>query len=393
MRRRTFLRTLPLVAGSIPACLWGNDDGLLPVVGRIHTLLLPDQTRLVLELDGECPISLLQGNPASVTLQGALYLPMEDSKRFSSGPLKAMRIFTPSDEMFKTVLELDTSMGATVHVKKVGTPPRILIDVFGASISPTTAPLSPEMAHLQEKARRESAELRDLSSTGELDLRIRNIVIDPGHGGHDPGAVGKAGAKEKDITLLLGLKLAKAIEKQSSAKTYLTRTEDYYLNLSDRTTTANQYRADLFLSLHCNAAENRKARGSETFFCSDRASDKEAARVAAYENSFAEPEETQREESPVNIEWVLFKLQRKLLWEDSSHLARQIQADLGRQLPVKDRGTKSAGFFVLRKAKMPSILVEAAFISNPQEEQLLSSQTFQETFVGSLLSQLKPYLA
>jgi N-acetylmuramoyl-L-alanine amidase len=393
MHRRSFLRALPATTLLFSRASRAIEDGLLPVLGDIYTFLLPDQTRIVVELDSDCPVEVQQGPPAAVILQGALYLPVDDTKRFSSGPIRSVRIHTPSYELFKTRIDLETAEGARVNAHLSGEPPRLIIDVFGRGLASGPGARNPELELLEREAEQETEQLQNVGTNESLRLRFSSVVIDPGHGGHDPGAVGIGKTKEKDITLAVGLKLATALRRYGLSRVYLTRTDDYYLNLSDRTATANQYRADLFISLHCNANDNRSAKGCETFFCSERASDAEAERVARFENGFAEPEELEVEESLLDIEWVLFRLQRRLIWRNSGDVANEVQAGLKRSLSVRDRGVKSAGFFVLKKAKMPSILVESAFISNPDEEKLLASDDFQDRLVGAITTQLAPFLS
>lgn len=393
MRRRSFFKALPATALLLSRASRAQDNGLLPVLGDIHTFLLPDQTRIVVELDGTCPLEVQQGPPAAVILEGALYLPVDDTKRFSSGPIRSVRIHTPSYEVFKTRIDLETAKGARVTAHLSGEPPRLIIDVLGQSLAPGSCVRNPEFERLEKEAEQETEQLRNVGTDESLRLRFSSVVIDPGHGGHDPGAVGLGKTKEKDITLAIGLKLATALRRRGLSRVYLTRTDDYYLNLSDRTATANQYRADLFISLHCNANENRSAKGCETFFCSERASDAEAERVARFENGFAEPEELEVKENLLDIEWILFRLQRKLIWKNSGDVANEVQVGLRNNLRVRDRGVKSAGFFVLKRAKMPSILVESAFISNPEEERLLVGGDFQDRLVGAITSQLSPFLS
>jgi N-acetylmuramoyl-L-alanine amidase len=393
MRRRSFFKALPATALFFSRVSRAQDDGLLPLLGDIHTFLLPDQTRIVVELDATCPVEVIEGPPAAVILQGALYLPVDDTKRFSSGPIRSVRIHTPSYEMFKTRIDLETAAGARVTAHLSGDPPRLIIDVLGQSLAPGTAVRNPELEPLEKEAEQETKQIRATENNESLRLRFSSVVIDPGHGGYDPGAVGLGNTQEKNITLAVALKLATALQRRGLSRVYLTRTDDYYLNLSDRTATANQYRADLFISLHCNANDYRSARGCETFFCSETASDSEAERVARFENGFAETEELQIKENLLDIEWILFRLQRKLIWKNAGVVANEVQSGLKANLSVRNRGVKSAGFFVLKKAKMPSILVESAFISNPDEEKLLASGDFQDRLVGAVTEQLAPFLS
>jgi len=232
------------------------------------------------------------------------------------------------------------------------------------------------------KARRERE--RVLSSKG-ISRRIRRIVIDPGHGGFDPGAVNKRlGLREKEITLQVALKLKRFIEENSDIKVFLTRTGDYYVTLSDRTITANQYHADLFISIHCNSHERSSPNGFEIFYCSKEPSDREAARVAALENAPGLDDPFFKEDNSIDIESILRNLQRHMFLKESRRIAESIEERIGRNVRIRRRGVKSADFFVLRHARMPAVLVELAFLSNPKEARLLTDDRFQYAVVKAI---------
>ena len=218
-------------------------------------------------------------------------------------------------------------------------------------------------------------------SPDENRYQISRLVIDAGHGGFDPGAVGSGGTKEKDVTLSLAQTLAVTLERQyPNLRVFLTRQGDYYVPLSERTIIANRHQADLFLSIHCNAHTRRQARGLETYFCSAQASGTEARRVAAMENAALEYDPPPVEPAAgLDIENILFQLQRDRYWQESSRIANQVQQSLARRMTIPDRGVHSADFFVLRKARMPSVLLEVAFISNREEERMLQSPALTRT--------------
>ncbi|MBI4776649.1 MAG: N-acetylmuramoyl-L-alanine amidase [Deltaproteobacteria bacterium] len=222
--------------------------------------------------------------------------------------------------------------------------------------------------------------LRD--RTDALSFQVERIVLDPGHGGFDSGAVGKNGLKEKDVTLALANGLFDKLKRKNQFQVFSTRDDDYYVPLGERTATANQRKADLFVSFHINAAENRKASGSETYYCSETASNEEAARLAAFENSVLRfDEEAAKKPGFLDIEGILFEFERKLYWGDSKQFAHKFQGRFGTQLELKDRGVQLANFYVLRQAKMPALLLETGFISNPDEEELLGQERFREKIV------------
>lgn len=224
-----------------------------------------------------------------------------------------------------------------------------------------------------------------LTSDAGLGYRVERVVIDAGHGGFDAGAVGKNGLQEKTVTLDLARRLHRLLVEAGQVRPFLTRTGDYYVPLSERTVIANQYRADLFISIHINANKNRQAHGSETYFCSEKASSTEAARVASLENAVLSHEEKkQRKRGYIDIEQMLAAFGQKINWQESGKFAVGFQNRFKSELPFKSRGIHSANFFVLRKAKMPAILLEAGFISNPGEEALLAQAGFRAKIANAI---------
>lgn len=213
---------------------------------------------------------------------------------------------------------------------------------------------------------------------------LKVIVLDPGHGGEDTGAKGPSGMQEKDITLSIATKLAALLQEKLGARVLLTRTTDVFVPLEERTAFANANRADVFISIHANAAESRGARGTETFFLSMDATDEDSRRLAAFENSadsFA----------PVSaglaatddLRDILLDLANTRSHHESSRLAEAVHMSMlgtGRE----GRGIKQAPFTVLVGATMPAILVEVGFISNPTEEKWLSSRKYQERAASAI---------
>ena len=267
-----------------------------------------------------------------------------------------------------------------VRINPADTYSRMMIEII--TQKPILRPKKPRrpLTPLEKKARaEEEAMLGQLSSEGGLTYQVKRVVIDAGHGGFDSGAVGPTGLKEKDVTLDLAQRLKRKISEKGGIKCFLTRTGDYYIPLSDRTVIANQFQADLFVSVHINANENRKAHGCETYYCSEKASSKEAARVAAFENAVLKYDERfKKRPGYINIEEILFNFERRLYWEESGKFAGAFQNRFEQALPFKSRGVHSANFFVLRRAKMPSILLETGFISNYDEEAKLKKGSVRE---------------
>ncbi|MFP4474137.1 MAG: N-acetylmuramoyl-L-alanine amidase [Desulfatibacillaceae bacterium] len=247
------------------------------------------------------------------------------------------------------------------------------------SRSPETVPDKPPTGLEREALEEEKQFLSGVDSRHGLEYQVRRVVVDAGHGGFDPGAVGRNGLQEKDVTLDIAKRLYEHLEQGGKIEPFLTRRGDYYVPLAERTTVANQYRADLFISVHINANENRSAHGTETFYCSENASSREAARVAEFENSVLKFDDgAGKRKGYVDIEDILFQFERRSYWTESGRFAEGFQDRMEKSLPLKSRGVHSANFHVLRTARMPSILLECGFISNPDEEARLSEAQFRD---------------
>ncbi len=220
------------------------------------------------------------------------------------------------------------------------------------------------------------------------------IVIDPGHGGRDPGAIGYSGTFEKDRALEIALLVRDILSiRRPDLEIIMTRSTDCYVSLGARTRLANSMKADLFISIHCNAAVNSSANGFETFFLS-RARTDDSRAVEMLENSVIEFDEGFDAGSHFfqdnALSFLLADIAQNIYLERSSSLAVEIQDSMAEQFAGSaSRGVKQAGFYVLRGALMPSVLVEIAFISNQEEEQMLQSLDFRlasaEAIVDAIL--------
>lgn len=225
----------------------------------------------------------------------------------------------------------------------------------------------------------------------------KRIVIDPGHGGHDPGAVGPNKLCEKDVVLDVALKLKKVLSQDPSLEVYLTRDRDIFLKLDERTAIANSKNADLFVSIHANASTRRTAKGIETYLL-NWTNDEEAMRVAARENqiSLRKMKKMQKEMDVLDI--IKSDLTRQYKRDESLQLANYIQRTMVSELnqgyeDIVDHGVKQALFYVLFGAQMPSVLVEVSFISNPEEERLLSTDDYRAGLAKSIAAGVQKYIS
>ena len=226
-------------------------------------------------------------------------------------------------------------------------------------------------------------------STNPVDLyqekkkwKFDTIIIDPGHGGKDPGAVGYRGTKEKDIVLDVSKRLARKIERNSKTKVILTREEDIFLRLQDRTKFANANEGDLFISIHTNAAEDRRASGFERFLIGPNKNEA-AVRVAARENAALELEGFSGKKL-TNEDLIKATIAQIAFAAKSEEFASLVQNEIKKRVQSKDRGVKQAGFYVLMGASMPNVLIELGFISNPNEEKKLNSSSYRDMLATSI---------
>ena len=213
------------------------------------------------------------------------------------------------------------------------------------------------------------------------------VMLDPGHGGDDGGAKGAKGTKEKAAALEIAKAVAAKLE-AAGFQAVMTRSDDTFIPLWDRAKAANSQGADLFVSLHLNAARARAARGSEVYFLSlGRGDDDE---VVATENAGAEAAPGSPDSVVASI---LDDLAQKAFLQDSERLAVAIQGQLNRLAGIKERGVKQAPFIVLRGAAMPAVLVEVAFISNPREEAKLKDSAFRGRVADAISQGVRRYVA
>jgi N-acetylmuramoyl-L-alanine amidase len=221
---------------------------------------------------------------------------------------------------------------------------------------------------------------------------VRTVVIDPGHGGLEVGAKGKFGTLEKDISLAISLKLKALIERNLVHHVELTRDKDMDVSLENRAAIANNHRAEVFISVHANSSFRRNANGSETFFLSLNATDEEARRLAYLENNATEFEKPLDEQNKDEIMMILWDMAQSAYLKQSQRLAEIIQDELNSLLGTANRGIKQAPFKVLTGVACPAVLVEVAFISNPDEEKKLVTDEFQQKIAAAIYSGLVRYL-
>jgi len=305
------------------------------------------------------------------------------------------------------LINLGTYAG-NYDIFELSSPYRFVIDIartgtigmefpgFSAGLAPSVSgfiesviPVSIPLPEIERRTGQEASEQTEYQPE-RSNHKIKKIVVDAGHGGEDAGAVGPKGTKEKNINLEVSERLAKIL-RSKGYEVFMSRTDDSFIPLADRTKFANRVMADLFVSIHCNASINTKAQGFEIYFLSENASDKAAAAVANMENSviaLEKPKANGKEE----IEYLLLTMAVCEFMNESSKLCGLICQDINSDMSyLLDRGVKQANFFVLRGATMPAVLVEMAYLSNFKEEKMLKTKKFQKRIAETILKGIQNY--
>ncbi len=293
---------------------------------------------------------------------------LKDPIIIHDGLLKQVRSAQFSSKTCRVVLE--TQSLDSYKVFSLTDPFRVVIDLLGVHQEPARLP----------------------SLAEQLGLEVRRVVIDPGHGGRDPGAIGFSGLREKDVVLKVAKKVAARLTARGGFEVIMTRDSDKFIPLEERTAIANSRRADLFVSIHANSAPNRQAHGVETYFLS-LASSKDEMRAAARENAASSRQLS-------DLQAILKDLMQNSKIEESARLASSVQEQLFaglRNYHVPNLGVKKAPFVVLIGARMPAILAEIGFISNAGEEKRLRSDSYlaviAEQIVSGIIRYSQPGLA
>ncbi|MDH4099839.1 MAG: N-acetylmuramoyl-L-alanine amidase [Nitrospirota bacterium] len=323
----------------------------------------------------------------------------KEPHQINDGILKSARVGQFTNDTVRLVLDLDTFQ--SYQIFPMENPSRLVIDVVakGGSMPMEEAPPPPSAN--TTKTKKPSWALRNWqkaptspsatpSLARQLGLGVHRIVIDAGHGGNDPGAVGPTGLREKDVVLDIAVRLAKLVKAEITDDVILTRKDDTFIPLEERTAIANKQKADLFISVHANASRNKRTKGIETYLLNLTA-DKDAIEVAARENQASM-------KSMSDLGGVLKEIMKTAKKDESLHLAHHVQKNLVEDLSAKqggiqNLGVKEAPFWVLIGAQMPSILTEVGFISNEDEEERLGNPEYRQEIAQAIFNGVKRYVS
>jgi len=358
-------------------------EGLSQIKGVRHWSN-PKYTRIVIDLDNKVTYKESQlRNPDRIYLDLLnTRLGPEAKKHFikiGDSLLKSIRLSHHTAEITRVVIDINNINRYKIFVLE--NPFRIVIDVKGDYVKDEV---------VTEKRKKEDALPRKKREELTVKHYIKTIVIDPGHGGKDPGAIGYNGLEEKTVVLDIAKRLKKIMREKTNYKVILTREKDVYLSLEERTAIANTLNADLFISLHANASRRRGAMGVETYFL-DYTFNEEVLEIASRENN-----------APFllkdDLQAILYDLKKTNYYNESILLANHVQESLILSLDSNyrkflNRGAKAAPFYVLFGAEMPSVLIETLFISNRKEEKMLRNERYKQRIAEAIFIGIQNYMS
>lgn len=358
---------------------------------RYRHELVPDPDRLVLDLEGVRLDSVLQSLSSRV-------LPSDPF-------IQGIRAAQNRPGVVRVVVDLKNRIEPQVFTLDpfAGYGHRLVVDLY------PTEPIDPLLALIRKSSPLEAA----AGDTGGTQLastnpsprprpqnhapgvnRLFTVVLDPGHGGEDPGAIGASGSYEKNVTLSIARRLKRQIDAQPNMRAVLTRDGDYFVPLHQRVARARRVRADLFVSIHADAFVRPEANGSSVYVLSERGASSSAARWLAQKENDADlvgGVNLSRQEG--HLARTLLDLSQTATINDSFKLGRAMLGELGTINRLHKPEVEQAGFAVLRAPDIPSVLVETAFISNPQEERRLNDEAYQEKMANALMRGIKRYFS
>ena len=379
-----------------------QDDPRVEIV-NLRRFTHTNFTRIVLDIG-----KLREYIPGELQAPGRIYVDVLQAKlnpilQGQSYPVEAeyisqVRISQKTSSTVRVVVDVEFPRILSYRVYHLFDPFRLVIDIYPretkAPPSPTPPGKAPPPADKTQPPVKREVTPQDPSLVGtsmarQLGLGVRTVVIDPGHGGVDPGASGKSGLQEKTVNLDIALALRKLLKEKAGLDAILTRESDVDVPLENRTVVANQKRADLFVSIHSNAHRDRKRGGVETFFL-NISPDPSVIALAASENATSS-------KRIGDMKTVLQKIVQNSKILESRDLAELIQKNLVKALSsdlpaIKNLGVKGGPFWVLIGGEMPSVLVEVSHLSNAKEEAKLKTKKYRELAAQGIYNGIMEYI-
>ncbi len=351
------------------------------LITDVRSWSAPDHTRVVIDLTESVQYeSASQENPPQfqLELRGVHFYTPKRELEVKDLFLSKVTLTDLGDGRVRMVLHQRKPLHANVFILKPYQEKtyRLVIDLVD---------VAQEKKEIEERKKQ-----KEIMPTG-----TKIVVIDPGHGGDDPGAIGPGKTMEKNVVLRVGEKVVQLLNQQKDMKAFLTRKGDYFIELKERREIAKQYEADLFVSLHADASFNHQARGSSVYCLSLSGATDEAARILADKENrsnflggvISKPITSRKDD----VEPILVDLAQSNTMRESFRFAETLLKDIKAFNPLKYASYRQANFIVLRAADIPSVLVEMAYITNKDDERLLSQNQFQEKMAKAISTSIKKY--
>lgn len=369
---------------------------LADTVEKLRMSTNQDNTRLVLDMDRLSAYdSFTLENPDRLVIDIANSQPnpklgLPDLK---NSPIKNIRQGAQPDQQLRLVIDLKTAVSyqiQTLAPSESFPGHRLVIDMQSGTPEAATETEKTQLADVEQVAKLSKSRPEKTREKGvERDIVI---AIDAGHGGHDPGAIGRAGTREKDVVLAIAKRLARLVEEEPGMRPYLTRDSDEFVSLRGRIVRARENNADMFISIHADAFHNINARGSSVYVLSDRGASSEAAQILAdRENAADLAGGISLEDKDDLLASVLLDLSQTASLEASLEVGETVLQGLKRVGNVHKKQVESAAFVVLKSPDIPSVLVETAFISNPNEERKLNQAEHQSRLAHAMMNGIRDY--
>ena len=377
-----FLKIIFLRFFSVSILLLYPCSALAALITDVRSWSAPDHTRVVIDLTESVQYETSsQESPPQfqLELKGVSFYTPKRELQVRDPFLSKISLTDLGNERVRMVLHQKKPLQANVFILKPYQEKtyRLVVDLVD---------VVQEKKEIEERQKQ-----KEVKSKG-----TKIIVVDPGHGGEDPGAVGPKKTMEKDIVLRVGEKLVRLLNQNRQGQAFLTRKGDYFIRLEERTRIAREYGADLFISLHTDGSFNPQARGSSIYCLSlSGATDEAAKTLADKENlsnilggAFSKP--TGLSKDP-NLNQILLDLRQNDTMRDSFRFAETLLKDIKTVNPLKYASYRQANFIVLRAPDIPSVLVEMAYMTNKEDERLLNSDPFQEKIAKALAASVKRF--
>ncbi len=343
---------------------------------KFSHLMLKEPDRLVVDLEGVEFNSVLQSLPDKINAADP-QIRLIRAGRFKPGVVRI--VIDLKGEVTPQVFSL-APVGSYGH--------RLVLDLYPDN------PPDPLLALIERHGQLQQNDVLGRKPAAGDIARLVTVAIDPGHGGEDPGAVGHGGSLEKDVTLAIARRLKARIDATPNMRAVLTRDGDYFIPLQQRVAKARRVQADLFVSVHADAFVKPTARGSSVFVLSENGASSTAARwLASKENAADLIGGVNLGVKDPHLARTLLDLSQTATLNDSLKLARAVLGEIGDINDLHKGHVEQAGFAVLKAPDIPSILVETAFISNPEEEKRLTDERYQDRMADALLGGMRRYFA